>query len=44
MRPFFKVKRAQDIFESLGDIKPLGSECVPIRDALNHIGRRSARI
>jgi len=37
MRPFFKVKRAQDIFESLGDIKPLGSECVPIRDALSRI-------
>ncbi len=37
MRPFFKVKRAQEIFESLGDIKPLGSECVPIRDALSRI-------
>jgi molybdopterin molybdotransferase len=37
MRPFFKVKRAGDIFESLRDIKSLGSECVPIRDALNRI-------
>ncbi len=37
MRSFFKVKRAEDIFESLGDIKPLGAEVVPIVDALSRV-------
>ncbi len=37
MRSFFKVKRAEDIFESLADIKPLGTECVPITDAVTRV-------
>jgi molybdopterin molybdotransferase len=37
MRSFFKVKRAEDIFESLGDTKPLGTEIVPIVDALSRV-------
>ena len=37
MRSFFKVKTAEDIFESLRDIKPLGTESVPITGALNRI-------
>jgi molybdopterin molybdotransferase len=37
MRPFFKVKSAEDILESLRDIKPLGTESVHITDALDRI-------
>jgi len=37
MRSFFKVKRAEDIFESLRDIKPLGTESVHITGALDRI-------
>ena len=37
MRSFFKVKTAEDIFESLKDIKPLGTESVHITDALSRI-------
>jgi len=37
MRSFFKVKTAEDIFESLRDIKPLGTESVPITGALNRV-------
>jgi len=35
MRSFFKVKTPEDIFASLRDIKPLGTESVPITGALN---------
>lgn len=35
MHTFFKVKTAKEVFESLRDIKPLGTESVPIRGALN---------
>jgi len=37
MRSFFKVKTAEDIFESLRDIKPLGTESVPITGAFNRV-------
>lgn len=37
MRSFFKVKTAEDIFESLKDIKPLGTESVHITDALSRV-------
>jgi len=37
MRSFFKVKTAEDIFESLKDIEPLGTEFVPITAAFNRI-------
>jgi len=37
MRSFFKVKRAEDIFESLRDIEPLGTESVHITGALDRI-------
>jgi molybdopterin molybdotransferase len=37
MRSFFKVKTAEDILKSLKDIKPLGTESVPITGALNRI-------
>jgi molybdopterin molybdotransferase len=37
MRSFFKVKTAEDIFESLRDIKPLGTESVPITGAINRV-------
>jgi len=37
MRSFFKVKTAEDIFESLRDIKPLGTEFVPITGTLNRV-------
>ncbi len=37
MRSFFKVKRAEDIFESLRDIKPLGTESVHITGTLDRI-------
>ena len=37
MRSFFKVKTAEDIFESLKDIEPLGKESVPITGALNRV-------
>jgi len=37
MRSFFKVKRAEDIFECLGDIKPLGTEFVSTKDALGRV-------
>ena len=37
MRSFFKVKRAEDIFESLRDIKPLRTESVHITGALDRI-------
>lgn len=40
MRSFFKVKTAEDIFESLKDIKPLGTESVHITDALGRIPAR----
>jgi molybdopterin molybdotransferase len=37
MRSFFKVKTAEDILKSLKDIKPLGTESVPITGALNRV-------
>jgi molybdopterin molybdotransferase len=37
MHSFFKVKTAEDIFKSLRDIMPLGTESVPITDALNRV-------
>jgi len=37
MRSFFKVKTAEDIFKSLRDIKPLGTESVPITGAFNRV-------
>lgn len=37
MRSFFKVKRAEDIFGSLRDIEPLGTESVHITGALDRI-------
>ena len=37
MRSFFKVKTAEDIFESLRDIKPLGTESVPITGAFKRV-------
>ena len=37
MRSFFKVKTSEDIFESLKDIKPLGTESVPIAGVLNRV-------
>ena len=37
MRSFFKVKRAEDIFESLRDIEPLGTESVHITGALDRV-------
>jgi len=37
MRSFFKVKTAEDIFKSLRDIKPLGTESVPITGALKRV-------
>jgi len=37
MRSFFKVKTAEDIFESLGDIKPLGIESMHIISASSRI-------
>jgi len=37
MRSFFKVKRPEDIIESLKDIKPLGTEPVHITGALTRI-------
>ena len=43
MRSFFKVKRVEDIFESLGDIKPSGTESVPIVDALGRVLAREIK-
>jgi len=37
MRSFFKVKTAEDIFESLKDIEPLGTESVLITTAFNRV-------
>ena len=37
MRSFFKVKTAEDIFESLRDIEPLGTESVSIAGAFNRV-------
>ena len=37
MHTFFKVKTAQEVFESLGDIKPLGTESIPIRSSLGRV-------
>jgi molybdopterin molybdotransferase len=37
MRSFFKVKTTEDIFESLRDIKPLGTESVPITGVYNRV-------
>ena len=37
MRSFFKVKPAEDIFESLRNIKPLGTESVYITDAFSRV-------
>jgi len=42
MRSFFKVRRAKDVFESLGDIEPLGTEVVPITDALSRVLARDS--
>ena len=42
MRSFFKVKTAEDIFESLKDIEPLGKESVPITGALNRVLARDS--
>jgi molybdopterin molybdotransferase len=39
MRSFFKVKRAHDILESLSDIEPLGTEWIPITEALGRVLR-----
>ncbi len=37
MHAFFKVKTAQEVFESLGDIEPLGTESIPMRSALGRV-------
>ncbi len=37
MRSFFKVKTAEDIFESLRDIKTVGTESVPITGAFKRV-------
>jgi molybdopterin molybdotransferase len=37
MRSFFKVKTPEDVFKSLKDIKPLGTESVPITSALSRV-------
>ncbi|RLJ05478.1 MAG: molybdopterin molybdenumtransferase MoeA, partial [Candidatus Aenigmatarchaeota archaeon] len=37
MHSFFKVKTAEDIFESLRDIKPLRIEKVHITNTLNRV-------
>jgi molybdopterin molybdotransferase len=37
MQQFFRVKTAQEVFESLGNIKPLGIESVPIRSSLGRV-------
>ena len=37
MRSFFKIKRAEDILESLKDIEPLGTESVHITGVLDRI-------
>lgn len=37
MRSFFKVKTSKEVIESLADIKPLGTESVPITGALRRI-------
>jgi molybdopterin molybdotransferase len=37
MQTFFKVKTAQEVFESLEDIEPVGSESVPIVDSLGRV-------
>jgi molybdopterin molybdotransferase len=37
MQAFFKVKTAQEVFEGLGDIKPLGTESVPIMSSLARV-------
>ncbi|MBW1690372.1 MAG: molybdopterin molybdenumtransferase MoeA [Deltaproteobacteria bacterium] len=37
MQTFFKVKTAQEVFESLGDIEPLGSESIPLRSSLGRV-------
>jgi molybdopterin molybdotransferase len=37
MRSFFKVKTPENIFESLKDIEPLGTEFVPITAAFNRV-------
>jgi len=42
MRSFFKVRRAKDVFESLGDIERLGTEVVPITDALSRVLARDS--
>ncbi|MBW1857909.1 MAG: molybdopterin molybdotransferase MoeA [Deltaproteobacteria bacterium] len=42
MRSFFKVKTAEDIFESLRDIEPLGTESVSIAGAFNRVLARDS--
>jgi len=37
MQTFFKVKTAQEVLTSLGDIKPLGIEGIPIRSSLGRV-------
>jgi len=37
MDSFFKVKTAEDIFQSLGNIKPLGTESLPLKAALGRV-------
>ncbi len=37
MQTFFKVKTAQEVLTSLGDIKPLGIEAIPIRSSLGRV-------
>jgi len=37
MRSFFKVKTPEDVFKSLKDIEPLGTESVPITGALSRV-------
>jgi molybdopterin molybdotransferase len=37
MHTFFKVKTTEEIFYSLRDIEPLGSQTVPIRSAFNKV-------
>jgi molybdopterin molybdotransferase len=37
MHTFFKVKTVDEVIESLRDIEPLGTESIPVRDALNRV-------
>jgi molybdopterin molybdotransferase len=37
MHTFFRVKTADEVIESLGNIEPLGAESIHVRDALNRV-------